>query len=518
MPSNIKAFALFTVLGLLSQSLSASSDGHCESLVGVAASDTIISSATVMAGDDVLPPHCIVRGVIEPRIGAGGKQYGTGFELRMPDNWSGRFLMQGGGGFDGTVNPAVGMNSADRDNPALARGFAVASTDAGHYGDDARDAWWGKDIKARHDNGYNSVKLVTERSRAIIERFYGALPARSYFMGCSNGGRQGMVAATRYPEYYDGVLAAAPAFDIPSSIVAWNWNSRVLKALADAERNGDVAATFSDAELTMISTAAIHACDEADGVNDNLVMAPMQCRFDPAQLQCKAGASEACLSNGQVEALKKIQEGPRDSAGNLIYAGWDLAGIDGPTGFRLWEIGAISGPRPSSAGADFQDGFLKNIAHTPPNPAYDSMSFQVDDRKMLAEAAPIWSATSTDYGDFSAKGGKIIIWHGTADGAFSTAHLVNWYNTLQQASGGAEATAKFARLYLTPGVHHCSGGQGLTNFDALSPLIDWVENDVAPGPIQATGTPPGHTEPVTRPLCAYPGITTKNEKGEFICR
>lgn len=493
----------------------AQSGGDCAALVGVLEKDTIVSEAVSIEPGEGLPAHCLLRGVIEPRIGAGGKQYGTGFELRMPQDWNGRFVMQGGGGWDGTVNPALGV--IDRTKPedtALSRGLAVASTDGGHYGDSPVDPWWAADSKAREDNGHNSAKLVTERSRTLMESFYGELPHHSYFMGCSNGGRQGMIAATRYPEYFDGVLAGAPAFDLTPSVVAWNWNTRALKELAEAETGGDLSATFSDADLAMISTAAIEACDTLDGADDNLVMAPMQCTFDPTVLQCDEG--DNCLSEAQVSTLKKIQDGPRDSRGNLIYEGWSLAGIDGPTGMRLWTIGSNPGSEPTSLGGMFQQNWMRYIGHTPPNPAFDAFGFDVDDMDFLMDVAPIWDASSTDYSEFTADGGKLIIWHGTADSAFSVGHLVAWFDQLR-ADNSPEAVEGFARLYLTPGVHHCGDGQGLVSFDALSPLIDWVENGVAPDTIQASGTPPGAPTPISRPLCPYPSHTVANGNGGFTC-
>lgn len=516
--------ASLLALTLAAPALAQDGTDACAALAGVAAHDTIVSEAAMQPAADGLPAHCLVRGVIEPRIGVGGRQYGTGFELRMPADWSGRFVMQGGGGWDGAVRPATGV--IDRTKPedtALARGIAVASTDAGHTGDSPVDGWWGLDPKARVDNGYNSAKLTTERSRDLMRRFYGEMPHHSYFMGCSNGGRQGMVAAVRYPQYFDGVLAGAPAFDLTPSVIAWNWNTKVLKELAEAETGGDISATFSDDELAMISQAAIAECDGADGLEDGLVMAPLQCSFDPAALQCGEGESNQCLSEGQVDALKKIQQGPKDGEGNLVYPGWSLAGIDGPSGWRAWIVGDRPGPETSARGGMFQKDWMRLVGSTPPRPDFDAMTFDIDDRDFLQEAAPLFAATSTDYDAFADKGGKLIVWHGTADPAFATARIAGWFDTLRDDMGATEVE-DFARLYLTPGVHHCGGGAGLTSFDALSPLIDWVENGEAPEVIEASGTPPGAEAPVTRPLCPHPthaapvdGADGSGEDQDFTC-
>ncbi|MFC0200501.1 tannase/feruloyl esterase family alpha/beta hydrolase [Paracoccus rhizosphaerae] len=489
----------------------------CAQLAGVAAFDTIVSRAEDMPAANGLPAYCLVQGVIEPRVGAEGRTFGTGFELRLPATWSGRFLFQGGGGWDGSVDPAIGV--IDRSNPedtALGRGFAVVSTDAGHTGNSSTDGWFGIDMKAREDNGYNSVRLVTERAKSLLQRHYGKEAEHSYFYGCSNGGRQGMVAAVRQPEAFDGIVSGAPAFDLTPSIIAWNWNTRALMQAAPKGADGQpiVAKAFSDADLELVSDAAVAACDVDDGAEDGNVFRPAQCNFDPAVLQCEAGKIDQCLSSEQVTALQQIQQGPKDGSGEVIYTGWPLADMAGESGMRAWMLGSSQTGEPNARGFSFSQGWMRTVGSTPPRPDFDAMEFDIDNREFLMENAPVFAATSTDYQAFRDNGGKIIWWHGNADPAFSVRHFLKWYDEFKQANGKAE---DFSRLFLVPGMHHCGGGTGLISFDALSPIVDWVEEGEAPEEIMASV--PGQGASADRPLCNFPEYAQPDGSGDgFTCR
>lgn len=489
----------------------------CAQLAGVADFDTIVSRAEEMPAADGLPAYCMVQGVIEPRVGAEGRTFGTGFELRLPVNWSGRFLFQGGGGWDGSVDPSIGV--IDRTKPedtALGRGFAVVNTDAGHTGDSATDGWFGIDMKAREDNGYNSVRLVTERAKALIERHYGQDPDHSYFFGCSNGGRQGMVAAVREPGDFDGIVSGAPAFDLTPSIIAWNWNTRALMQAAPEGPDGApvVAKAFSDSDLDLVSKAAIEACDGDDGAEDGNVFRPAQCSFDPAVLQCDGDKTDQCLRPEQVTALQMIQQGPKDSSGEVIYTGWPLADMEGKSGMRAWMLGSSATGEPNARGFSFSQGWMRTVGSTPPRPDFDAMDFDIDDRDFLMENAPIFAATSTDYQAFRDQGGKILWWHGNADPAFSVRHFLKWYEDFRTDNDGAE---DFSRLFLVPGMHHCGGGAGLVSFDALTPIVEWVENGKAPDQILASV--PGEDAASDRPLCNYPAYAQPDASGQgFTCQ
>ncbi|MFV0384228.1 tannase/feruloyl esterase family alpha/beta hydrolase [Paracoccus sp. (in: a-proteobacteria)] len=514
--------ALAALLPALLGTTTMAQDGKgCTALAGVAAFDTIVSRAEPVPAADGLPAYCLVQGVIEPRVGAGGRTYGTGFELRLPEDWSGRFLFQGGGGWDGTVRPATG--AIDRSKPedtALGRGFAVVSTDAGHTGNSATDGWFGIDMKARSDNGYNSVRLVTARAKDLLARFYGRGPDRSYFMGCSNGGRQGMVAAIRMPGEFDGIVSGAPAFDLTPSIIAWNWNTRALMEAAPVNEAGQpiVARAFSDEQLALVSDAAIAACDALDGAQDGNVFLPQQCDFDPGTLECRDGAEPGpqCLSAAQVTALKKIRQGPADGTGRLLYTGWPLANMDGASGMRAWMLGDADGPEANARGFSFSQGWMRTVGSTPPRPDFDALSFDINDREFLMANAPVFAATSTDYDAFRANGGKILWWHGNADPAFSVLHFLKWFQIFQQDNGGTAAADEFSRLFLVPGMHHCAGGDGAISFDALTPIVEWVEEGKTPDMLAASV--PGGDASGDRPLCHHPAYARPAPDGAgFLC-
>lgn len=271
--------------------------------------------------------HCEVIGKINPRTGVDGKSYAIGFHLRLPDNWNKRFFFQGGGGTDGSIGDALG-------NGVVAQGYAVVSTDAGHDNTIDNDpnaggtAAFGVDPQARIDYGYNAVDQVTQTAKIIIKKYFGSYPAYSYFVGCSNGGRQGMVASQRFPRYFDGIVAGDPGFDLPKAAVAEAWNEQALAPLATSlSTNGQpyLPDTFSDADLELAANAILAACDDLDGLVDGIVDNYAACtnrRVYPQlkAIQCTGPKNAGCLSAGQVEALKMIYAGPENSRGNSYIA------------------------------------------------------------------------------------------------------------------------------------------------------------------------------------------------------
>ena len=220
------------------------------------------------------PAHCVVRGTIEKRIGVGGVQFGSKFELRMPVAWNGRFMFQGGGGTDGAVLPAYGDRNQPIGNvPALAQGFAVVTTDGGH---EDNDASFGLDPKARIDWGYHSVVVVTHAAKQLVRQFYGRAPDHSYLVGCSNGGRQGMMMSQQFPEEYDGIVAGDPVFRLSASHVASAWDIQTFTAIAPKGADGKpvLSRAFSDVDLKLLSDAILEDCDGEDGVKDGFVERP----------------------------------------------------------------------------------------------------------------------------------------------------------------------------------------------------------------------------------------------------
>jgi feruloyl esterase len=286
-----------------------------------------------------LPAHCLVRGVIAPRDGvdvaglAGKRRFGIGFELRLPLQWNGRFLFQGGAGLDGVAQAAIGPIANSAQPPALTRGFAIVSTDSGHAGSPI-DATFGLDQQARIDYAYNALDKVTAEAKRLITAYYGRAPRHSYFMGCSNGGRQALVAAQRLPLEFDGIVAGDPAMSFSRLALGEVWNMRVLAAIAPRAQDGRpiYARAFSDDDLKLVREAVLKRCDALDGLADGLINDFRGCRFHPGALRCTGDKTGRCLSDGQVGALHALMTGPQTSAGASMGPSTTIPALPHPPG------------------------------------------------------------------------------------------------------------------------------------------------------------------------------------------
>lgn len=459
-------------------------------------------SRAALAGPNraTMPAHCVVDGMLNPRQGAGGESFGIGFQLRIPDDWNGRLLFQGGGGMDGVVVEATGAVplAGATAPPALMRGYAVVSTDAGHQGVDTRDARFGLDQQARLDYAGAAVPAVTAEARRLLRARHGREAARSYFMGCSNGGRQGMLAVQRNPALFDGVIAGNPGFRLSRAAVAQAWDVQAFSRAApvDAQGRPILSAALSPADLRLVADAVLARCDGADGLADGMVNAIRACRFEPASLRCEAGRTGQCLAPPQVEALERVFAGARDSAGRPVYAGWPWdPGIAAP-GWRVWKLGTAPGGQPNALNATLAASSLGYFFLTPPRPDLDLMRFDFDrDTAATAQTAAINDATDTLLSSFN---GRLLVFHGMADPVFSATDLMQWWDGLARDNPGLDARA---RLFLSPGLNHCGGGPALDDFDPLAALEAWVERGEAPTRLVARGNAfPGRS----RPLCPYP--------------
>lgn len=482
-----------------------------------------LTTATVAAGTvisaNTLPEHCVVTGKLNPRTGADGKPYYIGFELRLPKTWNGRFMFQGGGGNDGAIRPALGALAGGSSlvglqTGALAKGFAVVSTDAGHQGTDAS---FGLDPQARVDHAYNSYEKVTVIAKELINRAYGRAPDRSYFVGCSGGGRQAMLFPQRFPSYFDGIAANAPAIKVSKdATMASVWSTIGYQAIAPG---GILSQALSDADLKLVANAVAQRCDGLDGAVDGIVGAnPAACNFDPAVLQCSGNVkTDSCLTSEQIGALKRDFGGPRNSAGQQLYATWPWdTGIAGPD-WRNWRLGTSPTTAPNSRNVTLIAADALRLEFlTPPDPTFNFMAFNFDtDPAKLDAYAAIYSTTSTDVGAYKGRGGKMLIVHGTSDPIFSANDSIDYYERLAAANGGATSTQDFARLFLVPGMNHCanSGGPATDLYDSLTPLVEWVEKGTAPDRIVAKASATAPWPGRTRPLCPYPKIAKYNGAG-----
>lgn len=492
----------------------------------------ITLQAEPVAADSVRPPnvttgpllvgHCRVSGRMNERTGIDGKRYHTGFELRLPVQWNGRLLYQGGGGNDGVVRPAVGPQAAP--GYALNRGFAVVTTDAGHQGPTAD---FGFDPQARVDNAYAAHDRVAVLAKDLVRRYYSKPADRSYFIGCSGGGRQGMMFAQRFPEHFDGVIAMAPAMRVSKgATIAAAWDTQLLQSIAPPGADGKpvLSRALSDSDLGLLRKGILDACDAQDGLVDGLVSNPAACRFDVRTLQCNGPKSEACLSAPQVSALQKMFAGPRNSAGQALYFGWPWdAGIGHPANdWRLWRLGNSQTAQANSRHVFLMQDALQGYFVTPPDRSLSiyRFDFDRDPARMDAHSWMFDTADDVQLSGFRKRQGKLLFAHGMADAIFSADEMVDYYRRLQAEHGAA--TGDFARLFLIPGMGHCQGGAATDSWDGLGALVDWVEKGISPQRIVARGTSVFPHR--SRPLCAWPQYAHYNGSGDpedaasFSCR
>jgi pimeloyl-ACP methyl ester carboxylesterase len=515
---------------------------ECTNLRRVSIPNTMITLAQVnpASTSPLAPAHCEIVGNINERVGTDGRPYAIGFHLRMPVNWNGRFLFQGGGGADGIIGDAFGQG-------AINLGFAVVSTDAGHTIEPVPGvggALFGLDPQARIDYGYRALDVVTRTARLIVKLHCGILPRYSYFVGCSNGGRQGMVASQRFPELFDGIVAGDPGFNLPKAAVAEAWDSQAFAiAATQSDINGQpyLPTTFSDSDLMLVANTVLNKCDDLDGLADGIIDNVPACRFDPVELQCEGAKNETCLSLPQVAALRAVFSGARDTTGHALYSNfpWD-AGVASP-GWRVWKIGFPAppeAPRVNNAiNLTLGATALPYIFVTPPVAVSADglvkymMTFNFDlDAPKIFQTSGIYtqssmefmSANSTDLEEFRRRGGKLIIYHGASDPVFSVNDTIRWYKRLLKDTD--ERADCFARLFIVPGMNHCSGGPCTDMFDALTAIMNWVEQGKAPERILATAGPATPWPGRTRPLCPYPkqarydGSGDINSAANFVCR
>jgi hypothetical protein len=442
-------------------------------------------------------------------------------EVWMPvEGWNGKLLGEGNGGFAGEIGH-YGLGNA------LKQGYAAVGTDTGHSAGGTDASWAIGHPEKVADYGYRGIHEMTRVAKAAVQAFYGSAPQHSYFGGCSNGGRQALMEAQRFPEDYDGILAGAPAN---------YWTHLLTKALADAQATTlDPASYIPSSKLPAIAGAVNAACDAQDGVADGILNEPNKCKFDPAVLLCKEGDSEKCLTAPQITALKKLYAGPRDAKGNLIFPGYVPGAEEGRGGWTTW----ITGPAPGkSLLFVFGGGYFSNMVYEKADWNYRDTT--VDDALKAAEAktSKVLDANDANLAGFKARGGKLILYHGWDDPAISALNSIDYFESVGNRMGSRERDA-FVKLYMMPGVQHCADGPGPASFgqypgadgkdaqhNAELALEQWVEKGIAPASIVATkyvDDDPGKGVKMTRPLCPYPQVAKykgrgdSNDAGNFVC-
>ncbi|HTV79123.1 MAG TPA: tannase/feruloyl esterase family alpha/beta hydrolase [Steroidobacteraceae bacterium] len=477
-------------------------------------------AAGAPAAGTMMPEHCLFRATLNPRTGPHGERFGIGIEMRLPTHWNGRFAFEGGGGLDGIQRQSYGSVWGTISPPALARGFAVVSTDGGHRSASMADAHFGLDQQARIDYAYNAVDKTTLIAKMLMARFYGKRPQHSYFIGCSNGGRQGLIVAQRLPLEFDGIVAGDPTFRLAWTNVDQAWNEIVLARAAPKDAQGQpiVSQALSASDLKLVATSVRQQCDALDGLADGMINDYRACHFDPAILSCAGPKTDTCLAPVQVTALRALMAGPHDSQGRALYAAFPYdTGIADPA-YQHMHLGTSGTSTNNSADATLGFDSLRYYSMTPPDPGFDPMHFDFDrDTPRILETSKLDDADAA-YLESFASHGKLILYHGMSDQGLSPLDTAAWYERLQGTTGGH--TQDWARLFLVPGMTHCGGGPATDQFDMLTTIQSWVEEGHAPDRVVARGkTFPG----VTRPLCPYPRIARyaggdpKSEKS-FTCR
>ena len=454
----------------------------CEKLASVDVSDAVGAKTHITSAqsrqDGSPAPYCRVLGYVEPAVK---------FEVRLPlTTWTQRYVQTGCGGLCGQLSIRLGNDEGCY--PAQHGELALASTDMGHSG--GMDGQFGeKDYRLRIDFAYRGVHVTALAAKALIAAYYGRQPRYSYFSGCSDGGREALMEAQRYPEDFNGITAGAPAMNFTTQNTFYHgWN-----AVENTDANGQPILTAD--KLPILHKAVLQACDAADGAKDGLISDPLSCRFDPTVVECKAGApAVSCLTRAQVEVARAIYEGAHDANGNKFVLSGPLPGSElAWAGVYIPMAGDTHTLSPMIA-----TGTLKYLAYDKnpaPNYALKDFQFTPASFKAATQLHNVYDATDPDLAPFEKAGGKLILWHGLADPHISPLNTIAYYTIMNKVMG-ADAVKSFARLYLFPGGYHCGGGEGPFDFDLTSAIMSWVENGSAPFMLIATHTKGGMTGPI----------------------
>jgi feruloyl esterase len=486
----------------------------CASLAALTIPNISIREATaVPAGpftppgsrqDLMLPAFCRVEAVARPTSDSEIK-----FEVWIPEAWNGKFEGVGNGGYSGAIGYAAMA-------AGLRRGYATASTDTGHTGDDMK---FGQGHPEKLiDWAYRSIHVMTEAAKLIVRDHTGRFAEHAYFSGCSSGGHQALSEAQRYPEDYDGIIAGDPA------------NNRIRQTFGFlnswmATHAKDGSAIIPAAKLSLLNKAAVEACDSLDGLKDGIIDDPRKCHFDPAKLQCASTGSTApqsredasCLTAAQVDAARKMYEGTKSPrTGELIFTGWPRGSeAFGDNPIESWRQYVMDPQEPMRV------GFFRYFLFHDPN--WDYRTIDVDrDLAYAEQKLPFMAAVEHDLTPFKKRGGKLLMYTGWADPVVPPQDTVAYYDAVMKTMGGIEKTREFYRFFLAPGMGHCSGGPGPNQFDMLTALENWVEKGIAPDRLVASHSTGGKIDR-TRPLCMYPqvakwkGTGSSDDAANFVC-
>ena len=474
----------------------------CSELRSLTSYDISVVSASVIPAAGEVPEHCRVSVLIPPEVNV---------EVNLPSAWNGRLFMFGNGGFAGESFDA--LNRVAVRGRALRYGFATAATDTGHSAATEPGASFAVNRQKLVDFGFRSLHVTAETAKLLVRAYYSQAPTKSYFDGCSQGGRQALILAQRFPTDFDGILAGAPALDNTGTMLARAW---WMQGLA----NNPIPAS----KLKLVADRVYDQCDAKDGLKDGLIDDPRRCGFQPARdlPRCAAGTDNAdCFTQAQIAALERVH-GDVMSQGKRLFPGWpfgsEVAGPNGNSGLNGQLATSGNGPL---VWTSYALNFLKFMAFPEKDPNYPLSRFDIDkDPARTAGLGQIMDATDADLSAFQRHGGKLIMYFGWADPQLNPMMGVEYYEKVAEKMGST--TADFFRLFMVPGMFHCGGGVGTSTFDADTPLVQWVESGSAPQQIAASRVVDSKVVR-TRPLCVYPlvarykGSGSIDEAANFSC-
>ena len=460
----------------------------CSSLRALTNYELSIVAARVIPATADAPEHCRVSVLIQPELN---------IEVNLPDAWNGRFYMFGNGGFAGESFEASGR-VADR-ALGLKAGFAVASTDTGHSAASEPGGTFARNRQELLDFGFRSLHLTAETAKTLIRAYYGDGPSKSYYDGCSQGGREGLIFAQRFPTDFDGIIAGSPGLDYNGTMLARAYHEQALAT-----------SPIPASKLKLLADSVYAKCDARDGLKDGVIDDPRRCDFHPATdlPRCAEGAdSPNCFNSTDVAAIERVYADVL-SQGKRLFPGWPLGAENGWIG----EVLNTADGRPG-AWRSYTDGYLGYMAFPEKDPATTVAGFDVNrDPQRVGWLRDIMDATDPDLSAFRQHNGKLILYYGWADPQLNPMMGVEYYENVREQMG--PSTSEFARLFMVPGMAHCGGGVGTNVFDVVTPMINWVESGSAPNRISASRVVDGKVVR-TRPLCAYPQVARYKGTGSI---
>ena len=468
---------------------------QCEALGAANAFDnTTVSSAKIVAADAAkhLPAFCEVTASVKPVDGSN-----ITVVYRLPENWNGKLLGLGGGGWAGNIVLPTAT-------PGLTKGYATAQTNGGHDVTNLWDTAWAANPESSKDFSYRAIHEMTDLGKKVVAKYYGEPQKRAYFQGCSTGGRQGLMEVQRYPKDYDGVIAGAPVYTLATQTSAV-WRNTIFL------RDG---ANLTAEQIKHLNQAALAECDGRDGLVDGIVTDPRGCAFDPAALQCPANSTgdTTCLSPVQVKAVRDLYTGHKMKSG--VTSAYGLS-RGGEAAWLIYVSATKKPDLPSFLAGSSGQGLGGLRPQLFGNPEFDLTKFNFDKDYATLKASAFaaeYEAKDPDISPFINNGGKLLMWHGMDDPGPSPIATIEYYEQMKTTTAPkVKALDSSARFFILPGVYHCRGGPGADDFDSIDAMEKWVEHDQAPNGMKATRS----AEPaISRPVCQYPTMPRYNGKGD----